>query len=167
MCGCMCVCALCVQVKVWEIPSHGLMKNLTVPWKELQGHSRRVGLIEWHPTANNILFSTAYDYQVAQKHTRLETINCNKDNCSMFEFQSSQADHRCLSQPSSRCRRIIEVILCFTLSLNKGFLTASWIHLILRHVFICWWASIGSWEKKNKLWFKVQVDKADLFFLFF
>ncbi|KAI3353098.1 hypothetical protein L3Q82_019666, partial [Scortum barcoo] len=38
--------------------------NLTVPWKELQGHSRRVGLIEWHPTANNILFSTAYDYQV-------------------------------------------------------------------------------------------------------
>ncbi|XP_075888554.1 coronin-2A isoform X1 [Nelusetta ayraudi] len=51
-------------VKVWEIPSHGLLKNLTVPWKELQGHSRRVGLIEWHPTANNILFSTAYDYQV-------------------------------------------------------------------------------------------------------
>lgn len=59
-----CVCA---QVKVWDIPPHGLLKNLTVPWKELQGHSRRVGLIEWHPTANNILFSTAYDYQVRRK----------------------------------------------------------------------------------------------------
>nr|XP_019956886.1 PREDICTED: coronin-2A isoform X1 [Paralichthys olivaceus] len=51
-------------VKVWEIPAHGLMKNITVPWKELQGHSRRVSLIEWHPTANNILFSTGYDYKI-------------------------------------------------------------------------------------------------------
>ncbi|XP_061626812.1 coronin-2A isoform X1 [Phyllopteryx taeniolatus] len=51
-------------VKVWEIPPHGLLKNMTVAFKELQGHSRRVGLIEWHPTANNILFSTAYDYKV-------------------------------------------------------------------------------------------------------
>ncbi|MEQ2165178.1 hypothetical protein GOODEAATRI_014270 [Goodea atripinnis] len=55
---------LVLSVKVWEIPPHGVLKNLTVPWKELQGHSRRVGIIEWHPTANNILFSTAYDYQV-------------------------------------------------------------------------------------------------------
>ncbi|KAG7485201.1 coronin-2A isoform X2 [Solea senegalensis] len=51
-------------VKVWEIPSHGLLKNLTASLKELQGHSRRVSLIEWHPTANNILFSTGYDYQI-------------------------------------------------------------------------------------------------------
>lgn len=55
-----------MQVKVWEIPRHGVLMNLTMPWKELQGHSRRVGLIEWHPTANNILFSTAYDYQVTE-----------------------------------------------------------------------------------------------------
>ncbi|KAM7009114.1 coronin-2A isoform 1-T1 [Tautogolabrus adspersus] len=57
-------CSEDTTVKVWEIPPHGVLKNLTVPWKELQGHSRRVGLIEWHPTANNILLSTAYDYQV-------------------------------------------------------------------------------------------------------
>ncbi|CAH2274519.1 coronin-2B isoform X2 [Pelobates cultripes] len=31
---------------------------------ELYGHSRRVGLIEWHPTANNILFSAGYDYKI-------------------------------------------------------------------------------------------------------
>lgn len=61
---CIASCSEDTTVKVWEIPPHGVLKNLTIPWKELQGHSRRVGLIEWHPTANNILFSTAYDYQV-------------------------------------------------------------------------------------------------------
>lgn len=59
-----CVYMFAVQVKIWDIPEHGVLKNITVPWKELQGHSRRVGLIEWHPTANNIIFSTGYDYQV-------------------------------------------------------------------------------------------------------
>ncbi|KAM3865233.1 coronin-2A [Diretmus argenteus] len=61
---CIASCSEDATVKVWEIPPHGVFKNLTVPWKELQGHSRRVGLIEWHPTANNVLFSTAYDYQI-------------------------------------------------------------------------------------------------------
>ncbi|XP_061737013.1 coronin-2A [Nerophis ophidion] len=61
---CIASCSEDTTVKVWEIPAHGVRKNLTVPWKELQGHSRRVGLVEWHPTANNILFSTAYDYKV-------------------------------------------------------------------------------------------------------
>lgn len=61
---CIASCSEDTTVKVWEIPPHGVLKNLTVPWKDLQGHSRRVGLIEWHPTANNILFSTAYDYQI-------------------------------------------------------------------------------------------------------
>uniref|UniRef100_A0A8C9X9U6 Coronin n=1 Tax=Sander lucioperca TaxID=283035 RepID=A0A8C9X9U6_SANLU len=61
---CIASCSEDTTVKVWEIPPHGVLKNLTSPWKELQGHSRRVGLIEWHPTANNILFSTAYDFQV-------------------------------------------------------------------------------------------------------
>lgn len=61
---CIASCSEDTTVKVWDIPPHGVLKTLTVPWKELQGHSRRVSLIEWHPTANNILFSTAYDYQV-------------------------------------------------------------------------------------------------------
>uniref|UniRef100_A0A7N6AA96 Coronin n=1 Tax=Anabas testudineus TaxID=64144 RepID=A0A7N6AA96_ANATE len=61
---CIASCSEDTTVKVWEIPPHGVLKNITVPWKELQGHSRRVSLIEWHPTANNILFSTGYDYQI-------------------------------------------------------------------------------------------------------
>ncbi|KAI2668530.1 Coronin-2B [Labeo rohita] len=61
---CIASCSEDSTVKIWDIPEHGVLKNITVPWKELQGHSRRVGLIEWHPTANNIIFSTGYDYQV-------------------------------------------------------------------------------------------------------
>ncbi|CAM4492891.1 unnamed protein product [Leuciscus chuanchicus] len=61
---CIASCSEDATVKIWDIPEHGVLKNITVPWKELQGHSRRVGLIEWHPTANNIIFSTGYDYQV-------------------------------------------------------------------------------------------------------
>lgn len=61
---CIASCSEDTTVKVWDIPKHGVMKNITVPWKDLQGHSRRVGLIEWHPTASNILFSSSYDYQV-------------------------------------------------------------------------------------------------------
>ncbi|MGH0154273.1 UNVERIFIED_CONTAM: hypothetical protein FKN15_027280 [Acipenser sinensis] len=51
-------------VKIWDIPKHGMMKNITTAKKELQGHSRRVGLIEWHPTAGNVLFSAGYDYKI-------------------------------------------------------------------------------------------------------
>ncbi|XP_010192007.1 PREDICTED: coronin-2A-like, partial [Mesitornis unicolor] len=51
-------------VKIWDIPKHLLTRNITSPNKELLGHVRRVGLIEWHPTANNILFSSGYDYKI-------------------------------------------------------------------------------------------------------
>lgn len=41
-----------------------LVRNITTCKKELLGHARRVGLVEWHPTAANILFSAGYDYKV-------------------------------------------------------------------------------------------------------
>ena len=69
---CVCVCVCVHQVKIWDIPCQGLLRNLTVARKELLGHSRRVGLLEWHPTASNILFSTAYDYQVPHTHSCLQ-----------------------------------------------------------------------------------------------
>lgn len=52
------------QVRIWEIPEGGLKRNMTEAALELYGHSRRVGLVEWHPTTNNILFSAGYDYKV-------------------------------------------------------------------------------------------------------
>lgn len=58
---------VCSQVRVWEIPDGGLRRNMTEAVLELYGHSRRVGLIEWHPTSSGILFSAGYDYKVAAR----------------------------------------------------------------------------------------------------
>lgn len=52
-------------MRIWEIPEGGLKRNMTEAVLELYGHSRRVGLLEWHPTTNNILFSAGYDYKVS------------------------------------------------------------------------------------------------------
>ncbi|XP_062871453.1 coronin-2B [Trichomycterus rosablanca] len=57
-------CSEDCTVKVWEIPTDGLKENMTNPRKELWGHARRVGLIQWHPTAKDVLISSAYDYRV-------------------------------------------------------------------------------------------------------
>uniref|UniRef100_UPI00398F6230 coronin-2B-like isoform X2 n=1 Tax=Pristiophorus japonicus TaxID=55135 RepID=UPI00398F6230 len=51
-------------VKIWEIPKYGVSKNITNSKLDLQCHSRRVGIVEWHPTAKDILFSAGYDYRV-------------------------------------------------------------------------------------------------------
>lgn len=60
-----------IQVRIWEIPEGGLKRSMTEAVLELYGHSRRVGLVEWHPTANNILFSAGYDYKVSWEGNRL------------------------------------------------------------------------------------------------
>lgn len=44
-------------VKVWQIPNGGLLRNLEEPVADLHGHQRRVGIIVWHPSAQNILLS--------------------------------------------------------------------------------------------------------------
>ncbi|XP_062619419.1 coronin-2B-like isoform X5 [Saccostrea cucullata] len=50
-------------VKLWRIPEDGLKTNLTEWLVDLHGHKRRVGYIEWHPTAENILLSAGFDYK--------------------------------------------------------------------------------------------------------
>ncbi|XP_056004095.1 coronin-2B-like isoform X2 [Ostrea edulis] len=50
-------------VKLWNIPEDGLRTNLTEWVVDLHGHKRRVGYIEWHPTAENILLSAGFDYK--------------------------------------------------------------------------------------------------------
>uniref|UniRef100_A0A669D720 Coronin n=1 Tax=Oreochromis niloticus TaxID=8128 RepID=A0A669D720_ORENI len=61
---CIASCSEDCTVKIWDIPICGVQQNLTKARKTLIGHSRRVGLIEWHPTAENLLLSAAYDYKV-------------------------------------------------------------------------------------------------------
>ncbi|GAB1301990.1 Coronin-1B [Apodemus speciosus] len=44
-------------VMVWQIPENGLTSPLTEPVVVLEGHTKRVGIITWHPTARNVLLS--------------------------------------------------------------------------------------------------------------
>ncbi|CAH6790366.1 Coro2a [Phodopus roborovskii] len=76
------------QIKIWNIPKQLLARNLTTYRKELVGHARRVGLVEWHPTAANILFSAGYDYKVMVWNldtkesvitSPMRTITCHQD----------------------------------------------------------------------------------------
>ncbi|EMP37153.1 Coronin-1C [Chelonia mydas] len=46
-----------VFTAVWQIPENGLTLSLTEPVVVLEGHSKRVGIVAWHPTARNVLLS--------------------------------------------------------------------------------------------------------------
>ncbi|XP_077773808.1 coronin-1C isoform X1 [Podarcis muralis] len=48
-------------VMVWQIPENGLTLPLTEPAVILEGHSKRVGIVAWHPTAHNVLLSAGCD----------------------------------------------------------------------------------------------------------
>lgn len=47
----------CPFLQVWEIPDGGLVMPLREPVVTLEGHTKRVGIVAWHPTAQNVLLS--------------------------------------------------------------------------------------------------------------
>ncbi|XP_037647871.1 coronin-1A [Sebastes umbrosus] len=49
------------SVMIWEIPDGGLITPLTEPVVKLDGHSKRVGILSWHPTAHNVLMTAGCD----------------------------------------------------------------------------------------------------------
>jgi len=51
-------------VKVWQIPDSGISRTLTEPVVDLLYHQRRVGLVLWHPAAQNVLLTAGSDNQV-------------------------------------------------------------------------------------------------------
>ncbi|XP_035514831.1 coronin-1C-A isoform X2 [Morone saxatilis] len=51
-------------VMVWQIPENGLVTAMSEPVVVLEGHSKRVGIITWHPTARNVLLSAGGDNQI-------------------------------------------------------------------------------------------------------
>ncbi|XP_064163932.1 uncharacterized protein LOC135239298 isoform X1 [Anguilla rostrata] len=51
-------------VMVWQIPENGLVSPLSEPAVVLEGHSKRVGIVTWHPTARNVLLSAGCDNMI-------------------------------------------------------------------------------------------------------
>ncbi|XP_059745241.1 coronin-2A isoform X3 [Bos taurus] len=91
-------CSEDATIKIWDIPKQLLTKNLTAFRKELVGHARKVGLVEWHPTAANILFSSGYDYKVMVWNldskesvimSPVKTINCHQDVILSMSFNTN------------------------------------------------------------------------------
>uniref|UniRef100_H0V0S7 Coronin n=2 Tax=Cavia porcellus TaxID=10141 RepID=H0V0S7_CAVPO len=91
-------CSEDATIKIWDIPKQLLTRNLTTYRKELVGHSRRVGLVEWHPTAANILFSSGYDYKVMVWNldtkesvimSPVRTITCHQDVILSMSFNTN------------------------------------------------------------------------------
>lgn len=50
-------------IKLWNIPNEGLTKDLieTESVTDLVGHTKKVGIVQWHPSANNLLASASND----------------------------------------------------------------------------------------------------------
>lgn len=46
-----------IFLQVWQIPENGLESPLSEAVVVLEGHSKRVGIVSWHPTARNVLLS--------------------------------------------------------------------------------------------------------------
>ncbi|XP_008571255.1 PREDICTED: coronin-2A, partial [Galeopterus variegatus] len=91
-------CSEDATIKIWSIPKQLLARNLTACRKELLGHARRVGLVEWHPTAANILFSAGYDYKVMVWNldtqepviiSPVRIINCHQDVILSMSFNTN------------------------------------------------------------------------------
>jgi coronin-1B/1C/6 len=53
-------------IKVWQIPEEGVTKKMTQndALNSLEGHSKRVLLLEFHPSANNVLGSVDFNKEV-------------------------------------------------------------------------------------------------------
>ncbi|XP_022256155.1 coronin-2B-like [Limulus polyphemus] len=80
-----------MELKLWYIPDEGLMRsNMTKPIMDLQHHRRRVGYIEWHPTAENILLSAGFDNLILVWHISkgevVRTIDCHPDSIYSMSF---------------------------------------------------------------------------------
>ncbi|KAH9593427.1 protein of unknown function DUF1899 [Trypanosoma melophagium] len=57
----------------WNIPEEGLTHNCTGNIVHLQGHSKKVGIMSFHPSASNVLASAGADLLI-----NVWDVNCNK-----------------------------------------------------------------------------------------
>uniref|UniRef100_H3C2J5 Coronin n=1 Tax=Tetraodon nigroviridis TaxID=99883 RepID=H3C2J5_TETNG len=84
----------CTVKVIWQIPDGGLASPMTEAVVTLEGHSKRVGILAWHPSALNILLTAGCDnvicvwnvgtgelvYQLSEAHPDLiYSVSWNKD----------------------------------------------------------------------------------------
>jgi coronin-1B/1C/6 len=50
--------------RIWNIPEGGLTSHLVDPVQTLIGHRRKVGTVNFHPTASNVVVTSSTDYSV-------------------------------------------------------------------------------------------------------
>ncbi|CAG0887327.1 unnamed protein product [Cyprideis torosa] len=89
--------------KVWQIPDLGLIRTLTDrdAVVELAFHQRRVGLVTWHPSAQNILLTAGGDNLIAiwnvGRGEVLLSIDCHPDMIysSSWNYNGSQIVTTC------------------------------------------------------------------------
>jgi coronin-1B/1C/6 len=71
---------------VWSIPDGGLSKSLTSndASQTLKGHRRKVGTVNWHPSADNVLATSSTDYTV-----KVWDVNSGKDICTIGDHSDN------------------------------------------------------------------------------
>lgn len=62
--------------QVWQIPEGGLEEPLSEPAVVLEGHSKRVGIVTWHPTARNVLLSAGERARRSPHHRAVSLSHC-------------------------------------------------------------------------------------------
>ena len=69
------------HIKVSHIPDGGLTHNMTEATGDLDGHERKVNILHWHPTADNILASASADLSL-----RVWDVSTQQQALSINEF---------------------------------------------------------------------------------
>ncbi|NXF41822.1 COR2B protein, partial [Nyctibius bracteatus] len=146
-------------VRIWEIPEGGLKRNMTEAVLELYGHSRRVGLVEWHPTTNNILFSAGYDYKVLIWNLDIgepvKMIDCHTDVilCMSFNTDGSLLATTCkdkkLRVVEPRSGRVLQEASCKNHRVNRVVFLGSTKRLLTTGVSRWNTRQIALWDQED------------------
>lgn len=89
--------------QVWQIPENGLENPLSEPVVVLEGHSKRVGIVSWHPTARNVLLSAGISPNEERKSDKTCFYRCWSNIVDLLEDKGALlADTFCVYNKERR-----------------------------------------------------------------
>ena len=67
------------SIKIWMIPDGGITQTVTNFDADLKGHTKKVQMLKWHPTANFTIGSTGLDgtFKVWDIQSEKNTVSYN------------------------------------------------------------------------------------------